>query len=168
MMMRKMMLALAFAPLMAFATSTPAGFTDNLDEALVKAKAENKLVYACFSGSDWCIWCKRLEGEVLSKPEFVSAVTNDYVLVYIDTPQNIYVLSDRAKIENPKLVAKYGIQGFPTALILTGDGEKVGRTGYRRGGPVAYAEHLAQLRKQISAPKEAAPQEPPKPAAGEK
>ena len=41
---------------------------------------------------------------------------------------------------------KYGIAGFPTALILDGDGNKVGETaGYRKGGAAAYAEHLLEI-----------------------
>ena len=115
-------------------SSTPAGFTDNLDEALAKAKAEGKLVYACFSGSDWCGWCMKLEREVLSDPLFVAGVADDYVLVFIDSPQDKSRLSERAKAENAKLTKKYGIQGFPTALILDGDGKKIAETGYRKGG----------------------------------
>ena len=101
----------------------------------------------CFSGSDWCAWCKKLECEVFSRPEFVSAVEKDYVLVYIDSPGNMSVLTERAKKENPKLVKKYGIEGFPTALILDGDGNKVGETGFRKGGAQAYAEHLLDIKK---------------------
>ncbi|MBO7653405.1 MAG: thioredoxin family protein [Kiritimatiellae bacterium] len=123
-------------------SSTPTGFTDNLDEALAKAKTEGKLVYACFSGSDWCGWCMKLEREVFSAPAFAEAVKKDFILVFIDTPRNKKVLSAYAKTANPKLVAKYGIRGFPTALILDGDGKKIGETGYREGGPAAYAEHL--------------------------
>ena len=129
------------------ATSTPAGFTDNLDEALAKAKAEGKLVYACFSGSDWCYWCKKLEKEVLSDPLFVANVMDDYVLVFIDSPENQALLSDHAKAENEKLTKKYGIRGFPTALILDGDGKKVGETGYRQGGAAEYVKHLKSFRK---------------------
>ena len=129
------------------ATSTPAGFTDNLDEALAKAKAEGKLVYACFSGSDWCYWCKKLEKEVLSDPLFVAGVMDDYVLVFIDSPENKALLSDRAKAENEKLTKKYGIRGFPTALILDGNGKKIGKTGYRQGGAAKYAEYLMGFRK---------------------
>ena len=128
-------------------TSTPAGFTDNLDEALAKAKAEGKLIYACFSGSDWCYWCKKLEKEVLSDPLFVAGVMDDYVLVFIDSPQNKAVLSDHAKAENEKLTKKYGIRGFPTALILDGDGNRVGKTGYRQGGAAEYAKHLMEIKK---------------------
>ena len=129
------------------ATSTPAGFTDNLDEALAKAKAEGKLVYACFSGSDWCYWCKKLEKEVLSDPLFVAGVMDDYVLVFIDSPENKALLSDRAKAENEKLTKKYGIRGFPTALILDGNGKKIGKTGYRQGGAAEYVKHLKSFRK---------------------
>ena len=146
--MKKFAVILAFAPLMALAaTSTPKGFTDNLDEALATAKAEGKYVYACFSGSDWCGWCKRLEGEVLSKPEFVPAVEKDYVLVYIDMPNDKNLLSERAKTENPKLVKKYAVRGFPTVLILDGEGKTVSQTGYRAGGPEKYAKHLRALRR---------------------
>ena len=129
------------------ATSTPAGFTDNLDEALAKAKAEGKLVYACFSGSDWCYWCKKLEKEVLSDPLFVTGVMDDYVLVFIDSPENKALLSDRAKAENEKLTEKYGIRGFPTALILDGNGNRIGKTGYRQGGAAEYVKHLKSFRK---------------------
>ena len=127
-------------------SSTPRGFTDNLDEAIVKAKAEGKLVYACFSGSDWCGWCIKLEKEVLSKEEFLSGVTNDYVLAFIDSPRDKSVLSEHAKSANPALVKKYKIRGFPTALIFNGDGKKVGETGYRKGGAAEYVKHLMEFR----------------------
>ena len=128
-------------------SSTPRGFTDNLDEALAKAKAEGKLIYACFSGSDWCYWCKKLEKEVLSDPLFVAGVMDDYVLVFIDSPENKALLSDRAKVENEKLTKRYGIRGFPTALILDGNGKKIGKTGYRQGGAAEYVKHLKSFRK---------------------
>ena len=128
-------------------SSTPAGFTDNLDEALAKAKAEGKLVYACFCGSDWCGPCIRLESEVFAKPEFIQAVEKDYVLVFIDHPQNRGLLSARAKKENPKLMEKYGIAGVPHALILDGDGNKIDETGYRKGGAKSYAKHLLEIKR---------------------
>ena len=82
-----------------------------------------------------------------AKPEFVQAVEKDYVLVFIDHPQNRGLLSARAKKENPKLMKKYGILGVPHALILDGDGNKVGETGCRKGGTAAYAEHLLEIKR---------------------
>lgn len=127
-------------------TSTPAGFTDNLTEALAKAKAEGKYVYICFSGSDWCYWCKKLEEEVLSKPAFVDAVKGDYELVYIDSPQDGSVLSDHAKANNEKLTNQYRITGFPTVVILDGNGRIVDESGYRKGGVEASVKYLESLR----------------------
>lgn len=144
--------SILFAALMALTTgladtSTPKGFTDNMDEALAEAERSGKLVYACFSGSDWCGWCKRLEKEVFSKKSFREGVTNDYVLVYIDSPSNKELLSERAKVENPKLVEKYNIHGFPMALIIDAKGEVVATTGYRAGGAKKYVKHLMALKK---------------------
>ena len=135
------------------ATSTPVGFTDDLDAAFKDAAKSGKCVYACFSGSDWCGWCVKLEREVFSKPVFLKSVTNDYALVFVDTPRDKSLLSDRAKAENPSLVEKYGIRGFPTAIVFDSNGKEVARTGYLRGGPEAYAKHLGEIRAKVSKPK---------------
>ncbi len=143
----KKMLAIAAMPLMILAgTSTPPGFTDNLDEAFELVKGNGKYIYACFSGSDWCGWCKRLEREVLSRAEFLDGVTNSYVLVYIDSPSDVGLLSERARTENPRIVERYRISGFPTALIFDENGGIVAKTGYREGGAAAYAAFLTDIR----------------------
>ena len=128
-------------------SSTPVGFTDDLDAAFAKAKAEGKFVYACFSGSDWCGWCMKLEREVFSKPEFISGVKDDYVLVFIDLPEDKSLLSEHAKSANPALVEKYNVHGFPTVLIMDADGTVLDKTGYRRGGPEEYLKNLAEIKK---------------------
>ena len=138
-------LALAFAmsALAAAATSTPGGFTDNLDEALARAKANKRPVVAVFSGSDWCVWCKRLEKEVLSTEVFRKDATNAYELVYIDNPNDRGLLSEHAKKCNETLTSTYEVSGFPTVLILDGDGKRVAELGYAEGGPEKYLAMLA-------------------------
>ncbi len=128
------------------AYSIPPGFTDNMDEALAKAKAEGKMVYACFSGSDWCHWCQVLEREVLSKPEFLKAMEERFVLVFVDSPMDKSILGERVREENPKLLAKYGVDGFPMSVIIDADGKRIAAMpGYRECGPEAYAKHLQAL-----------------------
>ncbi len=128
------------------AYSIPRGFTDNMDEALDKAKAEGKLVYACFSGSDWCHWCQVLEREVLSKPEFLKAMQERYVLVFIDSPMDKSILGERVREANPKLVEKYGVDCFPTSVIIDADGKRLAAmAGYMNGGPEAYVKSLKAL-----------------------
>lgn len=124
------------------ATSTPVGFTDDYDAALAQAKAENKIVLADFSGSDWCFWCQRLDTEVFQKEEFVSVATNKFVLLMIDRPRDKSRLSEKAKKQNPKLIRKYKIDGFPTVLLLDGEGKILAETGFVGGGPKNYLKHL--------------------------
>ena len=147
--MKKLAFAALSAALLATCwarTSTPEGWTDDLDAALKQAKAEGKQVLVDFSGSDWCGWCKRLDKEVFDTAAFRAGAKDKYVLVMIDSPQDKSLLSDAAKEKNPGLVEKFGIQGFPSVLVLDGDGKTLYRTGYQRGGPEAY---LAMLDREL-------------------
>lgn len=126
------------------ATSTPVGFIDDYDLALKRAKAENKLIVADFSGSDWCFWCQRLDKEVFQQEEFISVATNKYVLLMVDRPRDKSVLSEKAKEQNPKLIRQYGVQGFPTVLLLDGEGKIQAETGFVGGGAKNYLQHLEE------------------------
>lgn len=128
-------------------TSTPAGFTDDLDAALARAKESGKLVYVCFSGSDWCHWCMKLEEEVFSDEIFAPCLSNSYELVFIDSPNNPSCLSETAKAKNPELVKKFNIRGFPSMVILDGkDGSEIVRgSAYRKGGAEAYVTMLEEI-----------------------
>ena len=131
-------------PILLAATSTPVGFTDDYDAALARAKAGQKLVVADFSGSDWCFWCQRLDKEVFAQEAFISVATNKYVLLMVDRPRDKSVLSEKAKKQNPELIRKYKIQGFPTVLLLDGDGKIQAETGFVGGGPENYLRHLEE------------------------
>jgi thioredoxin-related protein len=147
-------LALLSAAVMALsalaASSTPAGFTDDLDAALDAAKKSGKTVYAVFSGSDWCYWCKVLEEGYLSKKEFVKEASKKLELVFIDSPRDKTVLSGNAREKNPGLVKKYGIRVFPTAMFISQDGNGVKASRPDKGmSPKEYAKKLAKEAKKI-------------------
>lgn len=95
---------------------------DNIDEAAAKAKAENKLVLAEFTGSDWCHWCIKMHEEVTTKEAWLTEIQKDFVLVSIDFLQS-------SPMPNPdyvqSMLEKYGIQGFPTLLVLNDKGVPV-------------------------------------------
>lgn len=148
---RILLAASAWAALCAAsASAAPEGWTDDFDAAREQAAREGKLVLMDFSGSDWCIWCKRLDSEVFSRKDFIEAATNDFVLVLIDSPGDGSLLSEKAKVQNPKLVEKYGIRGFPTVLITDADGRRLRSTGYMRGGPETYLRRLAEMKASIA------------------
>ena len=138
-----MLLLLAFA----FAGCSKSGAKDNLDwgdnleTALQKAKEENKAVLVNFTGSDWCVWCKRLSNEVFSQSEFEKYAEDNLVLVKIDFPRSIEQ-STETKMYNNQLAQRFGIEGFPTILLFNSQGRLVLQTGYQTGGPVNYVNHL--------------------------
>lgn len=128
------------------AVSTPVGFTDNLPQALDKAKAEGKMVFMVCSGSDWCGWCMKLEEEVLSKPVFLDTATNFFELVYIDMPQDKSLLSEWGKAHNAEVCEKYGVRGFPSCYLIDADGKAVQQIGYEQGGAERYAKRIVFLK----------------------
>ncbi len=125
----------------------PDGFIDDYEAAAKKAAAENKKILAVFSGSDWCIWCKRLEQEVFAHKEFTEEAGKTFVLLYLDSPQSENLVSKKVREQNRKLVEKYGIRGFPTVLVLSAQGDVEGKTGYKAGGAEKYVKHLKTLAK---------------------
>jgi thioredoxin-related protein len=129
----------------AFARAELNWLTD-YDAAKSKAKSDNKLVLLDFTGSDWCGWCKRLNAEVFSKPEFQDYATKNLVLVELDFPR-YKQQSDGVKKQNQHLASEFQIEGFPTVIVLNAAGEKVGELGYMQGGAEAFIAALEKLRK---------------------
>ena len=123
--------------------STPGGFTDDFEAARAEAAKSGKMMLAVFSGSDWCHWCKVLEKNYLSKSDFVEEAKKDFVLVFIDSPQDKSLLSETAARNNERLVKEYKISGFPTVKILKADGGEVADSRPKSGVlPKVYAEQL--------------------------
>lgn len=123
---------------------------NSFDQATQQAKAQDKDILILFTGSDWCIWCKKLESEVLGQDGFASKVAADFVLLKLDFPRN-KELAQPIKLQNDKLKAefkeKYNFRGYPTVYLTNDQGVPYAKTGYRQGGPKKYLEHLAFLKK---------------------
>ncbi len=118
----------------------------DLPKAQAKAKAEHKMVMMDFTGSDWCGWCIKLNKEVFSTPEFAAYAEKNLVLVEVDFP-NAKKQTSELKAANQALQEKYKIDGYPTIVVLNGEGKKVGETGYIAGGPKPFIEKLNTFKK---------------------
>ena len=116
----------------------------DFEAAKAKAKSEKKLLLVDFTGSDWCVWCKRLKGEVFDKDQFKTEAPKHFILVELDFPHE-KELSDDLKAQNEKLAKKYKISGFPTVLLLDPAGQVVAHTGYQPGGPENYVKQLGEF-----------------------
>lgn len=118
----------------------------DFNKAQATAKAEKKMVFLNFTGSDWCGWCIKLNREVFSTPEFAEYAGKHLVLVEVDFPRRKQ-LSDEQVRANRALAATYRVKGYPTIIILNSDGRKIGELGYMRGGPKPFIAELEKIRK---------------------
>lgn len=109
--------------------------------ALARAKKENKAVLLDFTGSDWCPWCIKLRKEVFDQFDFALYANANLIMVEVDfpnrKPQTLALIK-----ANTELAAKYGIEGYPTVILLNYEGQQIGRTGYVPGGTKAYIAEL--------------------------
>lgn len=118
----------------------------DVPQAQAQAKKNNKLVLMDFTGSDWCPWCIKLRNEVFDTQEFKTYADKNLVLVEVDFPRK-KAQSAELKKANAALERKYGIQGYPTVIVLNADGKKVGELGYQPGGPKPFIAALDKLKK---------------------
>ena len=114
------------------------------NEAMKMAQYLDRPVVVDFTGSDWCIWCQKLEEEVFSKDEFIKYAKDNFILLKVDFPREIEQ-SDELKAFNQQKLKEYKVEGFPTIVIINDRGEEYARTGYRPGGAEKYLKHLEEL-----------------------
>ncbi|MBN1894956.1 thioredoxin family protein [bacterium] len=116
-------------------------WSEDYAKNVAEAKTSGKYVLLNFGGSDWCSWCKKLDKEVFSRTAFKEYAAASLLPVLIDSPRSKPMKKEILQ-QNESLIQKYGIQGFPTIILLSPDGDLVGQTGYQYGGAEKYVEHL--------------------------
>jgi thioredoxin-related protein len=144
--MRKIAIGILACGAVLQAAAAELNWLTDLPKAQAKAKQESKLVMLDFTGSDWCGWCIKLDKEVFSQPAFAEYASKNLVLVEVDFPRSKPQSADLKKA-NAALQDKYKIEGYPTIIVLNGDGKKVGELGYQPGGPKAFIAELDKLKK---------------------
>ena len=113
--------------------------------AKAKAVAENKPMLLDFTGSDWCPACMMMDKEIFSQEAFMDYAEDRLVLVKLDFPRQKEQSSELRR-QNQTLAQAYRIEGFPTIMVLSPEGELLERTtGYRRGGAEKYVDYIEQI-----------------------
>jgi thioredoxin-related protein len=124
-----------------------ANWLTDYEAAKAKAKSDHKLVLLNFTGSDWCGYCKHMEADIFSKPQFQDYAAKNLVLVELDFPR-FKQQSDEVRKQNMKLASEYDIEAFPTLIVLSPEGKPVANImGYIEGGPEPLIAALEKLRK---------------------
>jgi thioredoxin-related protein len=123
------------------------GWLNDYKKAQQEARASNKFLLLDFTGSDWCVWCKKFDKEILSQSQFQDYARENLVLVELDFPRT-KPQSPELRRQNQELANQYQVQGFPTIVVLNGDGQKLWQyDGYFPDGPAAFIAQLEKLRK---------------------
>ena len=138
---------LAFVLLSPASVRAESGWATDYKKAQEEAKASHRLVLVNFTGSDWCGYCIQLDRAILSQPQFKDYASKNLVLVEIDFPHR-KAQSTETKKQNVELAERYQVEGFPTLVVLNGDGKTVWRyDGYYAGGVTAFLAELDKARK---------------------
>ncbi len=117
----------------------------DLPGALKQAQSENKEVLLDFTGSDWCPWCIKFDQDVLSTPRFAAYAGQNLELVKVDFPSHTPLPADQQRA-NDALAKQFGVDGYPTYVLLNSAGREMGRqSGYRDGGPTAFITELEKF-----------------------
>ena len=129
------------------ANAAEEGWLTDLSKAKAQAKADKKMILMDFNGSDWCAPCKALRKNVLSTPEFMDYAKNNLVLVDVDFPKH-KELPKAQKDANDALAQKYGVEGFPTVIVLNSDGKEIKKSsGYDGQTGKEFVAELKKLQK---------------------
>ena len=124
-----------------FAIAGEPQWETDLQVAQKLAAKGDRAILVNFSGSDWCGWCKKLDREVFRNEKFLDFADKELVLVQIDFPR-YKKLSSELRKANEGLAKEYGVQGFPTVLLLDANKKVLLRTGFQPGGASSYVDHL--------------------------
>ena len=99
---------------------------EQIDQAIVKAKADNKFV-VCQVGGNWCSWCLRLADFITNDSEISQLITDNYVYIHVNYKPG---KSDgEAKAQQAAALMKRlknaGRFGYPVLVILNQQGEVI-------------------------------------------
>lgn len=116
----------------------PGEWTHDWEAAAAAANETGMPVFANFTGSDWCPWCKVLERQVFAQPEWIEWARRNVYLVHLDFPNDKTLVPEKYRDRNRELARRYRVGGYPTCLLLDpATLEPIGRFGASRDANAA-------------------------------
>ena len=120
------------------------GWERSWHAASARAPREGRPILALFTGSDWCPACIRLKREVFSTPAFRTWADARLVLLELDFPQSSPQPATAA--QNEALERHYAVAGFPSVLLLSAEGNELGRIeGLPSGGTDGFIARIEAI-----------------------
>jgi thiol:disulfide interchange protein len=111
-------------------------------DAVALSQSTSKPIVILFTGTGWCPACMKLERQVITRPEFAQAVGQKFVFLKAEFPD----YSEGSVMASPykPLLDRYGVDAFPTIVVINANGQLLYTVNYREGGPQMYAQELLQ------------------------
>ena len=107
----------------------------DLSRAIEGARSEGKLIVADVY-TDWCGWCKKMDKEIYSDPAIV-ALSRQQVFLKVNA-------EDRG--EGQSFARDMGVKGYPTTIILDGQGRVLNVAQGYISSPQAFVELVERAR----------------------
>lgn len=97
---------------------------EQIDQAVKKAKAENKFVI-CQVGGNWCPWCLRFADFITKDEEIRRMVGDNFVYIHVDYSPATFKNDPARKQRSEKMMKRLGNPGrfgYPVFVVLDGKG----------------------------------------------
>lgn len=126
----------------------PVEWEQNYEQAVAKADEEGKAVLMLFSGSDWCVNCKRLDKKILSQQAFLDYAAKDFILLQVDFPRKKKGIPVSQLKQNEALAQTYNPNGTFPKIVIIKAGEAIGTTEYNGEALPTFLQNLEKIRTQ--------------------
>jgi thioredoxin-related protein/ribosomal protein S7 len=113
--------------------------------ALKSAKEGKKDILLLFTGSDWCPPCQKLEQEVFTDEDFYAEAEGHFEFVKFDFLRNAPLRAEVKKL-NEEWSSKYGVDSFPTIVLVDTELRPFAFAGYEEGGAENFLGMLEESR----------------------
>jgi len=115
-------------------------WSTDYEASIAQAAASKKAILLEFTGSDWCPPCMKQNKDVFEQSAFEDYAKDKLVLVKLDFPRR-KEQDPALKERNQKLSTQYGVEGFPTIILLSPEGKELSRqVGYGGGGVTGFID----------------------------
>jgi protein disulfide-isomerase len=115
-------------------------WSTDYEASIAQAAASKKAILLEFTGSDWCPPCMKQNKDVFEQSAFEDYAKDKLVLVKLDFPRR-KEQDPALKERNQKLSTQYGVEGFPTIILLSPEGKELARqVGYGGGGVTGFID----------------------------
>ncbi len=114
---------------------------ENYTDALAQAQQSGKSLLLAFMGAGWCPWSEKFEREILNEGEFLETLKDEVYFVWIACPQE----PGRTDPQTQALKTQYGIEEYPTLLLVKPSEEEMFRVGYLPLSPKDFAYRLDRM-----------------------